>query len=234
MERVFAFFGKDVMKYFLINENLPAETRRALSAYGEPIPLPAWRALPFPVCAHPDMLTAKIGRSLLIHEEYREGRAVLERIGIPYLLSRAPVGERYPEDIRLNCLAAQTFFISNEKYISREALMLADREGLIRIHVKQGYAKCSCACAGNAIATMDSGIAKAVRRAGRSVLLLEPSRIGIEHYDTGFIGGASVLLDERTVGFFGEIEDFPGYSALAAFFWKQGRPIGLPRSNAAF
>ena len=75
------------MKYFLINENLPTEMYMALSAYGEVIPLPAWGALPFPVCAHPDMLVAKIGRSLLIHEEYREGRELLDRIGIPYLLS---------------------------------------------------------------------------------------------------------------------------------------------------
>ena len=196
--------------------------RAALSEYGKPIPLPSWNALPIPVCAHPDMLTAKIGRSLLIHAEYLEGRAVLDRIGIPYLLSFAPIGKEYPEDIRLNCLAANTFFLSNEKYISREALALADGQGLRRIHVKQGYAKCSCACAGNAIATMDRGIAKAAGSAGVDVLLLKPSVIGIEAYDTGFIGGASVLLDENTLGFFGRIEDLEGYSALADFFGVRG------------
>lgn len=204
--------------------------RTALSEYGTPISLPSWNALPTPVCAHPDMLTAKIGRSLLIHAEYLKGRAVLDRIGIPYLLSSAPVGKAYPEDIRLNCLAADTFFLSNEKYISREALALADEQGLRRIHVKQGYAKCSCACAGNAIATMDRGIAKAVNSVGADVLLLNPSVIGIEAYDTGFIGGASVLLDENTLGFFGKIEDLKGYSALADFFGARGvRLVSLGR-----
>ena len=196
--------------------------RTALSAYGKPIPLPSWCALPTPVCAHPDMLAAKIGRSLLIHENYDEGRAVLDRVGIPYLLSRASVGEAYPEDIRLNCLSAESFFLSNEKYISREALALADEQGLRRIRVKQGYAKCSCACAQNAIATMDRGIATAARLAGVEVLLMEPSVIGIEVYDTGFIGGASVLLDEHTLGFFGRIEAFEGYPALSAFFGARG------------
>ncbi len=210
------------MKYFLIHKNLPAEMRAALSAYGEPIPLPAWHALKFPVCAHPDMLVAKIGRFLLIHEEYREGRALLERLGVPYRLSHTPVGGDYPQDIRLNCLAAETYFLSNEKYISREALALADEQGLRRIHVKQGYAKCSCAHAKNAVATMDRGIAKAAALAGMDILLLKPSVIGIEHYDTGFIGGASVLLDAQTLGFFGRIDDFSGYSALAEFFGSRG------------
>ena len=206
------------MKYFLINSKLPAEMRMAMSAYGEPIALPPWRVLEEPVCAHPDMLVAKIGRLLLIHEEYHEGRALLDRLGIPYVLSYATVGAKYPEDIRLNCLATETVLLSNEKCMSREALALADRLDLQRIHVKQGYAKCSCACAQNAIATMDRGIASAVRKRGGDVLLLEPSVIGIEKYDTGFIGGASVLLDERTLGFFGKIEDFEGYSMLSKFF----------------
>lgn len=196
--------------------------REALSEYGKTIPLPSFYALPTPVCAHPDMLAAKIGRSLLVHEDYREGRAVLDRIGIPYLLSRAPVGKEYPEDIRLNCLAADTFFLSNEKYISREALALADEQCLRRIHVKQGYAKCSCACAGNAIATMDLGIAKSAGSVGVDVLLLKPFVIGIEAYDTGFIGGASVLLDKNTLGFFGKIEDLEEYSALTDFFGARG------------
>lgn len=194
----------------------------ALSAYGEPIALPPFSALKAPVCRHPDMLVAKIERTLLVHEEYWEGRALLERLGVPYLLSHAPVSGDYPQDIRLNCLAAEKFFLSNEKYISREALALADTQGLRRIHVKQGYAKCSCAHAKNAIATMDRGIAKAVGQAGFSVLLLEPSVIGIEIYDTGFIGGASVLLDAHTLGFFGKIEDFEGYPALAEFFGEKG------------
>ena len=154
------------MKYFLISENLPAEMRRALSAYGEPIPLPAWRALPFPICAHPDMLAAKIGRCLLIHEEYREGRAILERLEIPYLLSLASVGRDYPRDIRLNCLATEKFFLSNEKYISREALALADEQGLRRIHVKQGDVMSRCIY----ISLMENGVKWSLDRSTQAVI----------------------------------------------------------------
>ena len=91
-----------------------------------------------------------------------------------------------------------------------------------RVHVRQGYAKCACACVGNAIATMDRGIAGAALRAGLDTLLLESFPIGIEVYDTGFIGGASVLLDERTLGFFGQLEDWDGSAALTEFFESRG------------
>ena len=100
--------------------------------------------------------------------------------------------------------------------------MLARQAGLRRVPVSQGYAKCACACAKNAIATTDPGIAKAASAAGAEVLLLEPAVIGIERYNTGFIGGASVLLDENTLGFFGNIEAFGQYHALAEFFGSRG------------
>lgn len=208
------------MKYFLVNANLPSDMRDAMAAYGKIVALPPWHVLEEPVCSHPDMLIAKIGNALLIHEDYRDGRMLLDGLGIPYLLSRAPVSGVYPEDVRLNALATEQIFLSNEKHISREALALADQKGLRRIHVRQGYAKCSCVCAGNAIATMDRGIAKAT--AGLDVLLLSPAVIGIECYDTGFIGGAAVLLDEHTLGFFGRIEDFEQYGLLEAFFGARG------------
>ena len=202
--------------------NLPSEIRAAMSPYGKTVALPPWEALAYPVCTHPDMLVAKIGNALLVHEDYREGRKLLDRLGIPYSLSRATVGANYPKDVRLNCLATDSVFLSNE-YISQEALALAESMGLRRIHVRQGYAKCSCAYAGGALATADRGIAKAV--SGLDVLLLEPSSIGIERYGTGFIGGASVLLDDATLGFFGRIEDFGQYSVLAEFFGARG--VGL-------
>ncbi len=196
--------------------------QRRLSFFGECILLPAFEKLPFPVCAHPDMLIAEIGGKLLIHAEYREGQELLSSLGVPFLLSYTPVSEKYPEDIRLNCFCAGDFFVSNEKYVSMDALRIAKESGFRSVSVSQGYAKCSCAIAGSAVATADRGIAKTLRKAGAEVLLLEPYSIGIDVYDTGFIGGASVLLDEKTLGFFGNIEDFEQYCELRQFFGKRG------------
>ena len=69
---------------------------------------------------------------------------------------------------------------------------------------------------------MDRGIAEKAEKAGQAVLLLAPEKIGIEVYDTGFLGGASMLLDENTLGFFGNIVVLGQYGALADFFEKRG------------
>jgi len=210
------------MKYFLIHKDLPEEIRHNLSFFGECVPLPAFEKLPFAVCSHPDMLIAQIGGKLLIHEEYRQGRELLTLLGMPFVLSHTPVSAKYPEDIRLNCFCLDNRFISNEKYVSQDALRIAKEFGFRSVSVPQGYAKCSCAVAGNAVATADRGIEKILRADGADVLLLQPYTIGIEVYDTGFIGGASVLLDENTLGFFGNVELFEQYEMLKDFFARRG------------
>ena len=52
---------------------------------------------------------------------------------------------------------------------------------------------------------------------------LNPGGIGIERYDTGFIGGACGLVDRDTLGFFGNVEEYGRYDALRAFF----EPLGV-------
>ena len=210
------------MKYFLINKDLPKEMQHRLSFFGECVPLPVFQGLPFPVCAHPDMLICEIGGKLWVHAEYGEGQELLSYLGVPFLVSHTPVFAKYPGDVRLNCFCLGDLFVSNEKYVSQEALKFARDAGFRSVSVSQGYAKCSCAIAGNAVATADRGMARALRENGADVLLLDPSFIGIDVYDTGFIGGASVLLNEKTLGFFGNIEAFAQYEALKSFFASRG------------
>ena len=209
------------MNYFLINEKLPADIRAALTVYGKCIPLPPLETLPFPVCHHPDMLIADIGDTLLIHEEYKTGQEILHTLEIPFVLSHTPVENNYPGDVRLNCFTIRNFFVSG-KNVSDDARALAEQKGFSSLVVRQGYAKCSTVIAGGAIATADKNIAGVANSAGIPTLLLSPEHIDIETYDTGFIGGASVLIDEKTIGFFGDITRFAQYEALRDFFESHG------------
>ena len=209
------------MRYFFINEHLPADIRTALSVYGECIPLPPFSALPAPVSAHPDMLIANIGGTLIVHNEYQAGQKILLALGIPFVLSHMTVENVYPNDVRLNCFTVGKSLFSG-KSISEEAIVLAKEKKLRTVFVRQGYTKCAAAIAGGVIATADKSIAKAAKNASIPTLLLCPEHIGIEVYDTGFIGGASVLLDDKTLGFFGDITLFSQYEALRAFFGNYG------------
>ena len=210
-------------RYYFINENLPASMVSALSEYGCCVRQPAFPKLSEPVLRHPDMLIAEVDGRLIVHRHYIKGRKVLDTLGIPYLLSEEDPGNEYPRDITLNCFSAGGFFFANQKYVSRTALHTAKKTGLTPVHVKQGYAKCACVIAHDAVATADSGIYAAALRYGLPALRLNPGGIGIERYDTGFIGGACGLVDRDTLGFFGNVEEYGRYDALRAFF----EPLGV-------
>lgn len=210
-------------RYYFINENLPEDMVSALSEYGCCVRLPAFPKLSEPVLRHPDMLIAEVGGCLIVHRHYIKGRKILEALGVPHLLSEEEPGLEYPRDIALNCFSAGGFFFANQKYVSRTALHAAKKAGFAPVHVKQGYAKCACVVAHGAVATADSGICAAALRCGLPALKLNPGGIGIERYDTGFLGGACGLVDRDTLGFFGNVEEYGQYAALHAFF----EPLGV-------
>ena len=209
------------MRYIFIHHALPEEMLRALSVYGKCISLPPFQKLPHPVSAHPDMLMANIGGTLIIHGEYGEGQQILRKNGIPFAISHTPVGKEYPNDVRLNFFTAGLCFFANPRAVSADARGLAENKNLRLVSVRQGYAKCATAVAGGAIATADTGIAKTAAREGLPVLLLKPHPISIEVYDTGFIGGACVAIENKLL-FFGKIESYPQYEELRDFFAQYG------------
>ena len=206
------------MKFFLINEATPFEIRASLAKYGRCIPLPAWEALDFPVCRHPDMLMAEIHGRIFVHREYQKGQEILHALNIPFFISETSVKNTYPHDVPLNCFTVGNYLFAKERAVSETVLSKIRECGKILLPVSQGYTKCSAAVAGGAIASADKGIVKAAARVGIPALLLPPHKIDIEVYDTGFIGGASVLLNENTLGFFGNIEKYPAFADLKSFF----------------
>ncbi len=206
------------MPYYLINEQTPADILTALSRFGVCIPLPACESLPVPVSRHPDMLIAHIADTYFVHREYEAGQEILSRLGVPFRISHAPLGKEYPKDVPLNCFSIGNFLFENSKTVSPDILAFADEKSMTLLPVKQGYTKCSAAVAGGAVVSADRGIIRAAQSAGLPALLIPPHPIGIEAYDTGFLGGASALLDEHTLAFFGKIEAHPSYEAIRAFF----------------
>lgn len=210
------------MRIFLVSEKLPISMETRLSAYGRCVRLPAFDALPTPVSHHPDMLMAKIGDTLLVHRDYAAGRELLECLHLPFRLSEREVKGRYPEDVALNCFLCGDCFFAKQDAVSAEALSAAKMMGKTPVHVRQGYAKCSTVVMRDALATADPSIFAAAKENGVPALLLASEKIGIEAYDTGFIGGACGAIDAHTLAFFGDIEAYAQGRRLAAFFAPRG------------
>lgn len=213
------------MTYFLVNTHFPAEFASRLAPYGEVLRVPEFTALDFPVSTHPDMQAVRVCDKLFIHGENEALAALLESRGIPFTRVCARAGKLYPADVALNLFTVKNFLFANLNHASAEVLAFAESNGLCTCHVKQGYAKCSAMLLCDAIVTADRSIYLAATLSGINALLVTPGGVGIEKYDTGFIGGASGTVAKGKTAVFGNILSHPDGERILAYAREKGEEI---------
>jgi len=213
------------MTYFLVNTHFPEEFARRLAPYGEVLRVPEFSALDFPVSTHPDMQAVSVCGKLFIHGENEALAALLESRNIPFLRISARAGKLYPADVALNLFTVKSRLFANTKHAGAEVLAFAEANGISEVYVKQGYAKCSAMLVGNAVVTADKGIFLTATLCGIDALLISPGGIGIEKYDTGFIGGASGTVCRGKTAVFGNILSHPDGEKIIAFARTHGEEI---------
>jgi hypothetical protein len=213
------------MKFFIINSTLPDSLLKLLLPYGEPIVVPPFEKLDFPVNAHPDMRAVSINGKLFIHESDTLISDALAKRDLPHTLCKTNVGAKYPSDIGLNLFTIKNFLFANTAHASTEVLEHAKLCGYETVNVAQGYAKCSTLLLDDALVTADTGIYRAAKERGIDALLIRPGYIGIEKYDTGFIGGASAKIAEGKIAVFGDIRNHPDGEKIIDFAKNHGTEI---------
>ncbi len=213
------------MTYFLINSRFPDEYRDKISVFGKCLPVPEFGLLDFPVNAHPDMQAVNIMGRLFIHRENTALASLLTSHGINFCTVNDKVGALYPNDISLNLFSVRNRLFANTAHASAQVLEYAEKNGFRLCNVKQGYAKCSSMTLGDAIVTADTSIHKSAASEGIQSLLIRPGSIGIEKYDTGFIGGASAEIAPNKIAVFGDILSHPDGENILAFAKERGADI---------
>lgn len=172
-----------------------------------------------PLRYHPDMVFCRLNRNTVFRGD------------------QTRLSPNYPGDIIYNACSTGKFFIHNLKYTAPDLLAAADRLGLIKVNVSQGYSKCSiCVVSENAVITYDRGIARTAQAAGIDVLEIEPGYVELPGYNTGFIGGAGGLVQgpgtkigpavSRTphpiLVFNGDLSAHPDHRAIVDFAEEKG------------
>ena len=131
----------------------------------------------------------------------------------------------YPGHAIYNGCSTGKYFIHNLNITDDKLLKKIEQLGLIKIHVRQGYAKCSCIVVNeNSIITADRGIAKASNDAGLDVLIIDPAQVGLEGYPYGFIGGATGKVG-NIILFNGNLRDHSNYKEIKEFIERRGVSI---------
>ena len=183
----------------------------SLSRLGvDPLLCPKYNPLYNAISSHPDIqIFISQKNSLIVHKDIE--RSFLD-ILIPLVdkitLSELSLAAEYPHDIILNCFVLGDLFVHNLNYTDNKILKSL-HSSIKKIHVKQGYTKCSTAIIDyKSVITNDTGIAKALGNEKLDVLYLPPGDIILEDMNYGFIGGSCGLLDERNIAFFGSLDKY--------------------------
>ncbi len=177
-----------------------------------------------PVSCHPDMVLYPVAAGVVVcaPEVYAEYNEMLSPFGIKLVQGETHLSACYPADVAYNVLCAGNTAFALWNKTDRQICRLTEEQGLSRITVAQGYARCSTLPVGNGIISADPSICQAAENAGLKVLAVSPGHILLPGYDYGFIGGASGLLEDKTIAFFGDLATHPEGLFIRDFINKQG------------
>ena len=170
-----------------------------------------------PISDHSDVLYKKVNRHTIMASSCQKANfGLMERLGFT-IEEIDDLHPGYRTECRLN-------FIINDKYIIRNPKTATDFPCTqTEIQVNQGYTGCSAICvADDAYITEDDGIYKKLTENGLDCLKIKKGNVRLDGYEYGFIGGASVKLNEKEILFFGEIMDNNDRNNVINFLEKYG------------
>ena len=171
-----------------------------------------------PICSHADVLYKKINNNTIIISSCQKANLpLLEKLGYNVLIEDG-LQPGYKSESLLN-------YINNDKYVIYNPKTAFPDENLFynktAIAVKQGYTRCSTlSVTDTAYITDDKSIYNALIKNNLDCLLIEKGDIQLNGYGYGFIGGASVKLNEKQILFFGDILNKEDKNKVISFIKK--------------
>ncbi|MBK5242185.1 DUF6873 family GME fold protein [Clostridium sp.] len=172
------------------------------------------------ICGHPDMLMHIANGSIIVHKDMdKKFIQTLESLNYNVYKTNASLQNKYPYDVLLNSLSIGNLFVHSINFTDTKLLsLLKDRK---LINVKQGYTKCStCVVTNQAVITSDISIAKALTVEKIDVLLIPPGDIILPGLDYGFIGGATGLIENNVLAFYGHLDHYLHRKEVLSFLRK--------------
>ncbi|WP_303864342.1 DUF6873 family GME fold protein [Alkalibaculum bacchi] len=145
-------------------------------------------------------------------------------IGINLLYGKTKLEKKYPKDIPYNVAKIGENVLHSVEHMDPIVKMELEFRKYNFINVKQGYTKCSVLPLGDHnIITADQGIAKTIRQSSIDVLLIEGGHIELPGFNTGFIGGACGVIQEKGIVLFnGDIALHPNYIKIHSLLKETG------------
>ncbi|MBQ2971898.1 MAG: hypothetical protein IJE16_05065 [Ruminococcus sp.] len=178
---------------------------------------------------HADMQCLKIDDTIFILSGCKKLGKSLENIGYNVTYTKNKYSGSYPENILLNTKIIGKNLVGKINCLDETVISYSKKAGYNLIDVNQGYTACSCVkVSGNSVITADNSIYNALKNSEIDVLKISEGSIkldGAGEKTYGFLGGASAMIDESTLLFFGDITKHPDYTHIDEFCSSKGVDI---------
>ena len=201
-----------------------------------PILVPKCNEVYEAINGHPDIqlniLKNKSSDKVIIQKNISEDfKEILKSNNINYIVSKNSLSNTYPDDIILNSLILENYFIHTLKYSDEN--LLKSQASKIHINVPQGYTKCSILpVRDNSLITSDQGIYNSLKNFNFDILLLPPGDILLPSLNYGFIGGVGGMISNDKMAFFGDLDSYKWGDDIKKFLFKYDvSPIALKKGK---
>lgn len=190
----------------------PEEIKTKLAALGHLVLFNANGLVYDSISGHPDVFLCETPGGLVVAPNTPASIIkALKKHQISYHFGNNPVGESYPATIPYNAEVSKTSIIHNDKHT--DSRILERNPGLQRIHVSQGYTRCSLfALDQNTFITSDRGIERALEK-HFEIHYFSPESILLPGQKHGFLGGCMGKM-EQTIFCTGRLDTLSEYKKL--------------------
>ncbi|HKK09714.1 MAG TPA: hypothetical protein VJ939_02705 [Bacteroidales bacterium] len=190
----------------------PEQIKAHLAALGELVLFKANGLVYDSISGHPDIFLCETPSGLVVAPNTPASIIkALEKHQINFCFGKHPVGESFPETIPYNAVVTKTSIIHNEKHTDNR--IPEGNPDLQRIHVRQGYTRCSLfALDQNTFITSDYGIKNALENLF-DVHYFSPKNILLPGQKHGFLGGCLGRMNQN-IFFTGRLDTLPNHKDL--------------------
>lgn len=184
------------------------------------------------VSGHPDMQIHFIDNKAICAPEVYNFYKFYNFADITLISGSQYLKSDYPDDTAYNVCAFGKYVVLRP--LSTAIEILSEYHSLKKeiLSVKQGYAKCSiCVVNEESVITADNGIYNTLKNKGINVLKINEGFIDLYGMQ-GFIGGASGLINKKTLCFNGDLKSHPDCDNITSFCKNVGvDTVSLNKGN---
>lgn len=207
-----------LVDYRIESESIDELTRLGVKVY-KTTPI---NSLYTEVDGHADMQIHFIDKKAVCAPEAYDYYKSLDLPDIKLICGSRALYNKYPDDIAYNVCSFGKYVICRPLCTAIEILTEYHYLKKEILNTRQGYAKCNiCIVSDNCVITSDNGLYKLMTQHGIETLKIRKGFIDLYNME-GFIGGASGLIDNKTLCFNGNIKTHPDAENIKSFCKNAG------------